>query len=131
MDKPSKHSEDLLKKMIKDAGLSKPSSNFAQSVLASIQTNRKAQTIYSPLLSKKVWIVLLVIIIIGLIGIYFLPFTDDQSLMEKAGLSNSFDLPLSLPDFKISRTLTYAIGFMALFLIQIPFLKRFLEKTGY
>lgn len=131
MDEPFKHSEDLLKKMIKDAGLSKPSSNFAQSVLASVQANSRPQPIYRPLLSKKVWIILLAIILIAFIGIYYLPFSNEQSLLEKAGLTNSFDFRLSLPDFRISRTLTYAIGFMALFLIQIPFLKRYLEKAEH
>jgi hypothetical protein len=124
MEKPSKNLDKLMHQLIKDAGVEKPSSGFKNRVMESIAAQSIPQKSYEPLISKRAWVAIALVIVVGIVIMYLLP--SENSVMENLGVSLKFDVDFDLPKFQISKTFTYAIGFLALFLIQIPFLKRYL-----
>ena len=120
MRKESKE-ESLARKLIKEAGLEKPSSNFSVNVLYAIE-KRKAVVEFKPLLSKKLLIGLAFLMASSLLVLFFM--TTGFSLQLHL---NYFNFP-SFPQVEFSRNMLYAIGFVSLFFLQIPVLKSLLEK---
>ena len=122
MEKQSRE-EILMQKLMGEAGLEKPSGNFSANVMKAIAV-KKVVVEYKPLISKRGWTIILAVIAISFLGIY--PMTGQYSLIP------NFSFPqmpnFSFPEMEISRTMTWAIAFVALFLLEIPFLKRFIEK---
>jgi hypothetical protein len=141
MEKQYNDMDKFTHKLLQEAGLEKPSMGFTNSVMDVIISQVETQSIYRPLISKKSWGMVAIISLICLIALYFIP-TQGGSILESFGISqkldlsfnlpnkDSLDLSFNLPNLEISRTSIYAIGFMALFLIQIPFLKRYLESEN-
>ena len=125
MDKPSRKEELFTKKIVKEAGLSKPSFDFTQRVMAVVSAQKATQNIYQPLISKRTWAIVAATAIICLFFILLIPI-ENESFFSALKLHER--LQFSLPQLELSKTLTYAIGFMALFLLQIPFLKNYLGK---
>lgn len=114
--------EDLFTgKLIKDAGLEKPSVAFSVNVLNAIAAKKVVKE-YKPLISVNVWIVLVGVLVCSVIGLYLL--TTANTLIWEFGYLKD----LSFPRIELSTTMTYAIGFVALFFLQIPFLKGLLER---
>ena len=65
---------------------------------------------------------------LGLLWVYFNPASNmydvgNLTFTEKLNIKYPFE------GLTLSKTTAYAIGVMALFLLQIPFLKRILEKN--
>ena len=124
MDKQSKREEDLLKKLVTDAGLDKPAEGFSADVMDKILNSTEAKIRYTPLISKKVWWLLAVAFGTLLIFLYMNPsssgsfFTLDLS---------SEGVKFSLPEFNFSRTLIYGTLFLSLFIFQVPLLKKYFE----
>ena len=125
MDKPSKKEEQFTRDLLKSAGLSTPSEGFSNRLMQTIVSRQVAKNVYQPLLSKKAWGVLVILLMIVVIAIFVLPL-NQESLLDKLGMTSNFNF--SFPEFKLSKTFTYAIGFLALFLVQIPFLKHYFGK---
>jgi hypothetical protein len=125
MDKPSKKEENFTKKIIKEAGLSAPSIDFTNQVMAIVTARKVVQKAYQPLISKRAWGIVTIAISLVLLLILTIPF-ENESYFSALKLQER--LQFSLPQWELSKTLTYAIGFMALFLLQIPFLKHYLGK---
>ena len=115
------------RKLLQEAGLEKPSIGFKNRVMDVIVAQTEMQSVYRPLISKKSWFMVAVVSIICVAVFYYIPMESGTAL-ESLGISQKMDIDYSLPNLEISKTTMYAIGFMALFLIQIPFLKRYLEK---
>lgn len=113
--------EVLTRKLIKSAGLEKPSAAFSANVLKAIAAKKVVRE-YKPLISVNVWIALAGVLVISMIGLYLL--TSAQTLTLEFGYLKG----LEFPKLQLSRTMTYAIGFVALFFLQIPFLKGLLER---
>jgi hypothetical protein len=127
MEEPYNKQDEILKKLVKEVPLEKPSLDFATKVLQQIE-KQKASNSYRPLISKTGWATITAIFILGIVWIYFNPASNmynlaTTSFSEKMNFKNHFE------GFVLSKTTLYAIGFMALFLLQIPFLKRILEKN--
>ena len=125
MDKPSKKEELFIKKIVKEAGLSKPPFDFTQRVMTVISAQKATQSVYQPLISKRTWGIVAVVATLCVFLIWMIPI-ENESYFSALKLHER--LQFSLPHFELSKTLTYAIGFMALFLLQIPFLKNYLGK---
>ena len=119
----------LTHKLLQEAGLEKPSMGFKNSVMDAIILNAETQRVYRPLISKKGWGIVAIVSIICLVAFYFIP-TQSGSIMESIGISQKLNLNFSLPNLEMSRTTMYAVGFMALFLVQVPFLKRYFENQN-
>lgn len=122
MDKQSRE-ELLLGRLMEDIGLEKPSSAFSANVLKAI-TAKKANKEYKPLITKKVWVGVGFLFLLSIGSLYFM--TLDQTLVIDLNFDPGYYL--NFPQVEFSRTMIYAIGFVSLFFLQIPFLKNLIEK---
>ncbi|WP_373059764.1 hypothetical protein [Zunongwangia sp. H14] len=113
--------EVLAEKIIKTAGLEKPSVNFSANVLKAI-ADRQRVTEYKPLISPGLWVAIAVVVLVTLIGLSML--TSGSSVSSYFSFMSS----IAFPQWNLSRTMIYAIAFVSLFFLEIPFLKRFLVK---
>lgn len=122
MEKRSRE-ELMMQKLMKDAGLEKPSVDFAANVMKAIAV-KKVVMEYKPLISKKAWVVIFSVVGISFFGLYQM--NTGYSLIPNFSFPdfNSF----SFPQIELSRTMTWAIAFVALFLLEVPFLKRLIER---
>ena len=126
MEEQFKNLDKLTRKLVKESGIHKPSANFLNNVMLVVEQKRIKQA-YRPLISRSNWFVigaLSVVLMTVLSSFQFqqLSFILDFQLSEKLNFQNPFS------EIKLSKTLIYGIGFLGLFLVQIPFLKRFFER---
>lgn len=126
MEKPYNNEEELVKKMIKGLPLERPSSDFTQKVMQQV-LRRSLKNSYQPLISKRAWLVIAMMFILGVLWLFYHP---ETSLIDSEALSWNNKLQFKNPfeTIELSKTTVYAIGFMALFLLQIPFLKRYVRN---
>ena len=126
MEEQSNELDKFTSKWVQEAGVQKPSSSFLDAVMESVIAQAKP-VVYAPLISKKVWIILSIIAVCCLLYMYWVPMAE-SSLVNIALVREklAFDNPLA--DFKFSKVSAYALGFLALFLVQIPFLKRMISQ---
>lgn len=120
MEKLSKE-EMLAGKFLREAGLEKPSAEFTAKVMNTIAV-RKVVKEYKPLISNKGWM-----FIFSLVGILFLSLflvNYNYSAIYNFNFLQTF----SIPKIELSQTMTLAIAFIGLFLLEIPFLKNLLER---
>ncbi len=130
MEKQSNNIDKITKNIIKDAGLHLPSSSFLTNVMEAIETQSISQpVVYKPLISKAIWILLFTLTIVALVLLFIFPVFSETSLFSQLTIPEEFNFEFNLPEMNLSKTTIYGIGFLALFLIQIPFLKRQLEKS--
>jgi hypothetical protein len=125
MDKLSKKEELFTKQLVKEAGLSKPSVDFTKRVMEVVAAKSSIQEVYQPLISKRVWGVLAGVMAICLVLLFVIPIGNEPlfGTLEMHKYMN-----FSIPELKLSKTMLYALGCTALFLVQIPFLKHYLGK---
>lgn len=120
MEKQSKE-EMLAGKFFREAGLEKPSAEFTARVMNTIAV-RKVVKEYKPLISRNGWMV----IFSGIGMLFFSLFLLNYEFTVTPNLYLVKNL--SLPKIELSQTMTWAIAFVALFLLEIPFLKNLLER---
>lgn len=127
MEKRSNKTDKMTQGLIKEIGLHKPSERFTENVMNAVfQLESKKQT-YRPLISKKGWLLLFLFTTTIIVVLSVFP-------INGLNILNGFDLfdkPLiqfSIPEFDISKETIYGIGFLSLFLLQIPILKKQLDK---
>jgi len=113
-------------KLIKEAGLEKPSLHFVSDVMSAIKAKENVIA-YEPLISRKVWWILAALSILVTALIYFYPMASTMSL-DSLNLMERISLDVSIPEVHLSRITGYALGFLSLFLLEIPFLKRLIIK---
>jgi hypothetical protein len=128
MEEQFKNIDRLTEKLVKGAGIHKPSANFLSDVMSAVNKTAIKQE-YKPLISRSTWIIIGTLFGTSFIALYFysspeLSILQDLNLFEKI----SFKIPVS--EFQVPKTAVYAIGCLGLFLFQIPFLKNYL-KTKY
>jgi hypothetical protein len=126
MEEQFKNIDKLTKKLVKEAGIHKPSANFLNNVMSVVE-QKSIKRVYEPLISRSAWIVIGVLFVASLILLYFYSSSqfilfNDLHLSQKLNFYNPFSA------IKFSKTTVYAISFLGLFLIQIPFLKRLMEQ---
>ncbi|NND63120.1 MAG: hypothetical protein HKN48_07975 [Flavobacteriaceae bacterium] len=126
MEKQFDHLEEFTKKVMKESGLEQPSKGFAASVMNKIIEEGKTVT-YTPLISKRGWFIAAILIIACASLFFFLPETEASFITKLPKPELSF-AGTFFKDLELSKTMIYGIGFLALFLVQIPFLKRLLEE---
>ena len=128
MEKPSKKVDSYTESLIKEAGLQKPSADFFANVMNAVEAEKASQPIvYQSLISKQMWMVLSVVSII-VIGFLLLFPSSSETIVNLPSL-NFEKLSFHIPELHFSKITIYGIGFLGLFLIQIPFLKRQLNKS--
>lgn len=128
MEKQFNREDKLMKKLLNDAGTEQPSADFKSKIMAKIEAKKAPVKIYEPLISVSVWYVIAFVIASAVAVLYFQYFDISIDLSNKFVLSR-IELPkLAFPDLHISRTALYAIAFLSLFFLQIPFLKKYIDR---
>ncbi len=124
MEKQFNREDELIKRLLNEAGTEKPSAGFKSRIMKTVEARDAEIKPYEPLISKTGWTSIVVISVLSLTGLSFL--YADISLFND--LSFDFPLFINMPEINLSRTMQYAIAFVALFFLQVPFLKRFLDR---
>ena len=131
MEKSSKKIDRITQELIRSGGLHQPSSDFKANVMEAVSAIESKKISYVPLIPRKVWIVLSLAVLA--LVVYLLLFSNSNlTLLEGLPLFEqitAFDV--SLPEMKLSKEMIYGIGFLGLFLLQIPLLKRQLDRVQY
>jgi len=123
MDKQSEKFEKLTQKWVSEAGVEQPSSSFVSNVMQAVEQRAKMQKEVRPLVSKRAWMGVAAFIVGVAALFYFFP-TGDTSYLEKLPLNEIPQFNNPFKGLEVSKPMVYAIGFLALFLVQIPFLRR-------
>jgi len=123
MEEQFKKEDRILKKLISEVGPEMPGPNFNKKLMEQIEQRASERIQYQPLISKKGWVLLGIIFLLPILLYFAIP-------VELDGLP--FDLPWKslgqmLPEFKISKVFMYGTIFLALFFLQIPLLKKYVE----
>ncbi|WP_296382040.1 hypothetical protein [Winogradskyella sp.] len=127
MERDEKKIEAFIDKLLSNEVLEQPSLDFTDKVMSKVEAISTA-TVYKPLIPKSVW-TLIAIGFIVLIGyMIFKEPSANNSWLDRFNLS-SVSNPLENISFNFSKTLMYAMVFLAVMLsIQIPLLKHYFDK---
>lgn len=124
--------DKLANKVMQSSLLESPSLDFTANVMAKVEAYAKSKTtIYEPLISKKWWL-LISLLVIGLFSYGFFG-TGLESLgwfdkVDYSILSNN-KVTEAISGITISKIFMYAIGFFGLvFFVQIPIMKHYLDR---
>ncbi|NNM22501.1 MAG: hypothetical protein HKO54_03010 [Flavobacteriaceae bacterium] len=117
--------DEITKKMIQEAGLEQPSAGFVRDVMNAIEV-KSTSTVYRPLIGRRGWTAIAAVVVISLVVVYLMP-SEGSSFFESLNLPTGASIPNPMEKIEVSQTMLYAIGFLGLFLLQIPFLKRRFE----
>ncbi|MDR5589670.1 hypothetical protein [Christiangramia sp. SM2212] len=124
MEKQFSREDRLMKKLLNEAGTEKPSAAFKNNIMAKLEARNLVIRPYEPLISKTGWILIAVFVSITMSILFYLH--SDISLSNH--INFNFMKKLNFPKIEMSRNMQYAIAFVALFFLQIPFLKRFMDR---
>ena len=116
-----KSEEEFFKKIINEAGRETVSPEFHSNVMRAIEAKQASKLVYKPLISRNVWIGLAVLISISSVGLFLI--TTDFSMNWNFGFMNY----IWVPKINLSATMLYAVGFVSLFFLQIPFLQNYMR----
>ena len=120
-----------IERLVKEVGVEKPSADFLQQVMSSVETiSVKTTNIYQPLVSKMGWVVICLFVIGIFIGLLWS--TDSSSMLEPLNLLFPYFKSIKNPfsSFTFHTTTIYGIVFAALlFMVQITVLKRRIDKA--
>ena len=106
--KDIKDIDEVTKKWVKEAGLQQPSPQVLQNIMKTVEKKP-----YQPLINFRGWVLVAALFVLCMGLLYFYPI--DMPFQMANGYS--------LPSINVSNITIYAVGFLVLFLIQVPFLK--------
>ena len=122
MEKQFNREDALMKRLLNEAGAEKPSANFKSRIMMKVEARKVEITPYEPLISKSGWIRYCCILqfyrVAGLSYLY-------ADLSFSTTLNFQFPHLVDIPKLDLSRTMQIAFAFLALFFLEIPFLKGF------
>ncbi|MDY8134100.1 hypothetical protein [Aquimarina sp. 2201CG5-10] len=120
-----------IKGLVKEAGLEKPSVGFLQNVMSQVNALEIQSSIeYKPLISRKAWIVIALIVLSILISVFYFS-NNNEPILRRFDLSflQKIEFKNPLSDFTLHKTTTYGILFLAaLFFLQVTLLKRRIDR---
>lgn len=124
MEERYNREEELMKSLLKEAGTEKPSSDFKSNIMMRLESRRTELSPYEPLISKPVWMILGGGMIASILALYLI----NTEYFFDYNLDFEYLSSVKLPSIDLSRTMQIAIAFVALFFLEVPFLKRFLDR---
>jgi hypothetical protein len=131
-DHIEQHLDKLAKKVMQTAPLEKPSLDFTANIMAKVDVMAtNSITVYKPLISKRTWFVIAVLVVGSLSYGIFGSGLEGLSWFDKVDLSviSNNKITKAISGITFSKTLVYAIGLCGLvFFIQIPIMKHYLDK---
>lgn len=121
-----KHLDNLSRKVIGKSAVESTSLDFTTSVMSQINAlNSSSVTTYVPLISKRVWI-LIILVFAGVVG-YVSFGTSEEKNSWLSNLDYEFVNPLTT--LELSQTVVYSVLLFAIMIcIQIPLLKHHFNK---
>jgi len=123
MENSPKEIEKLTQGWVQEAGIEQPSLDFVQKVMDAVDVSTNKSKVYRPLISGRGWSLVAGLFITSLVVVYLFPLGEFRQL-DMIDFSNLPTLQNPFEDIKVSKPMLYAVGFLTLFLVQIPFLKR-------
>lgn len=126
MEEQFKEIDRITKKLVTEAGTHKPSAQFLETVMNAVSQEKVIQP-YKPLISKTAWLFIGIGFFVMMLALYSVP-SGQLSFLKEINFSANFRVKNPFSEVKITKTAVYGIVFLGLFLIEIPFLKRYLEK---
>lgn len=127
-----KQIEKLVDKVMDKASLEKPSTHFTATVMSEVLAISKTNvTSYQPLISKRVWFMILIGIIALVVYIISMSKPETSGWLQSINLSFLSDNILSrtLSEISYSKTTIYAVLTLAsMFCVQILLLKNYFDK---
>ncbi len=125
MEQRSNRKDELMQKILKEAGTKKPSADFRKNVMLSIQAQLQPISPYKPLISKNGWIIISAIFILSILGLVIINMEKPLTLISGLEFPT---INFTIPKLNLSQWMLYGFASLSLFLIEIPFLKRWLER---
>ena len=125
MEERYNREDELMRRLLNEAGTEKPSRDFKSQLMMRIESRNAEIKPYKPLISGTVWVVLGGVFLLSMLGLYFI----------NSGISLPFEFTYKIPDLfeipklELSKNMQYAVAFIALFFLQIPILKRLMERN--
>ena len=131
MQDTEQHLDKLAKKVMQSSSLESPSLDFTVNIMAKVKASGISHvTVYKPLISKRTWIIVAILILGGLsYGVF--GNIEGLGLVDKVDLSviSNNRVTEAISGITFSKTLMYAIGMCGLvFFVQIPMMKYLLNK---
>lgn len=129
-----KNLDNFIRKSVKDIGLEKPTEGFTELILSKIQPSTQVSPafVYEPLLSKKAWFLMLLIVAAIFVYVIYGQFEQETTWLWMAKLNDlaSFNLFGKIPNIPISNTFVYGMLAVTFFVcIQILILKNRVDKA--
>lgn len=127
MEKQFNHEEEFLRKLLKEAVIEKPSADFRSKIMMRIEAKKAPVKAYKPLISERNWYLVAIILVLAVGGIFFLV----ENSINFSGYPEYLRLEIpeiNYPVIYLSKTMQYAFAFVALFFLQIPFLKKIIDR---
>lgn len=124
MEKQFSREDRLMKKLLNEAVTENPSADFKKQIMMKVEARNASIKPYEPLISKAVWMALGGVLIASVLALYFI----NTDVSFSYDLKFNFLKAIEIPSMNLSRTMQIAIAFVALFFLEVPFLKRFLDR---
>lgn len=128
----NKSLESLVDSILKQDRLESPSKDFTSKVMQHIEVlQEKKAIVYKPLISKQVWAILGVVLIVVLVYGFYGTDSTSESWIDTINWNILVDNSIlnQLGKLNFSNTLLYALAFFGLMLgIQIPILKHYFNQ---
>ncbi|MCP9198340.1 hypothetical protein MKO06_00360 [Gramella sp. GC03-9] len=128
MEKQFDREEELLKKLLNEVGAEIPSAGMKDNIMRQISWKTAKIKPYKPLIPAFMWYIIGGVLLssMGLLYSMYAEVSFNWDLGSPA--FNFFQLPV----LEFSKIMQYAIALVGLFFLQIPILKRFLDRQfGY
>jgi hypothetical protein len=125
MEKPFKENDKITRNWVEEAGLLKPSSTFSMEVFQKIEAKSQRQT-STPLITTMGWVFIASVLLVSVIVLYVYP--SEISVWQHMADASMLQWKESMDTIKVSDTSFYAFVFLSLFLLQLPVLKKIMDK---
>ena len=124
MEKLTEEQEKFLKTTFDELGLEKPSPDFVSNIMKVVE---EKSSISAPLVSKKGWLMIVLVFLTSLSMFLFYP--KEGSIFFDMVFSYRTDFFQDLfQGFQIPKTMVMGISLLGLFLVQLPFLIKMMNR---
>lgn len=130
MEEQFKNIDSITNKLVQQAGTHQTSPDFVSKVMEAVTAKAAHKTTYQPLISKKGWWGIGVAALLGIVLLYLYP-TSGIPMVNEFDLSKKLTFNNPFANLHFSKTFVYGVGFLGLFFLQIPFLKRYMERKDH
>jgi hypothetical protein len=128
MENDEKKTEALIDKLLANKAIEHTSLDFTDNVMSKIGAISTA-TVYKPLIPKPIWFIIIGSFLVLVGYIYIKEPLTSSGWLDRFNLSNISMNPLQKVSFAFSKTVMYAMVFLAITVsIQIPLLKYYFNK---